>query len=60
MCSVGNCADNATSVMLEKDERGSSIQSMYKIFFLILIVTTIKPIYKQLNAFRANWLALTW
>ena len=30
------------------------------ISFLKLIPTTIKPIYKQLNAFRANWLALTW
>ena len=29
------------------------------ISFLIFILTTIKPIYKQLNAFRANWLALT-
>ena len=28
--------------------------------FFILIVTTIKPIDKQLNAFRVNWLALTW
>ena len=27
--------------------------------FLILILTTIKPIYKQLNAFGVNWLALT-
>ena len=29
------------------------------ISFLIFILTTIKPIYKQLNAFMANWLALT-
>ena len=30
------------------------------IYFRIFILTTIKPIYKQLNALRANCLALTW
>ena len=37
--------------------RQSILQHIFN--FLILILTTINPIYKRLNAFRANWLTFT-
>ena len=53
------------SITKTAERFGCSRASIYFIYFcfilfIILIVTTIKTIYKQLNAFWANWLALTW
>ena len=46
-------------MLLERSQLAATGQ-MIDCLYPILILTTIEPYYKQLKAFRANWLPLMW